>query len=59
MTKERLQHHNVTFYTEIGGSILKSVTLAVFVALCANGDRSKMGKKHFSSFFFSPKFAGL
>ncbi len=27
------------------------LNLAIFVALCANGDHSKMGKEHFSSFF--------
>ncbi len=26
------------------------LNLAIFVALCANGDHSKMGKEHFSSF---------
>ncbi len=36
-------------YTEIGRSVSKKKekkkTLAVFVALCANGDQSKMGEK--------------
>ncbi len=27
------------------------LTLAVFVALCANGDHSKMGKRHFKFFY--------
>ncbi len=49
MTLERWQHQYFNF-TQIGRSASKNIlTLAIFVALCVNGDQSKMGKKHFWS----------
>ncbi len=55
ITSERWQNHYVTFTQRLVGLLANLLTLDVFVALCASGDHSKMGKEHVSSFFL-PSF---
>ncbi len=54
MPSERWQHRNVNF-TQILVELLVKSVVSNLIALCANGDHSKMGKET----FFSPKFACL